>query len=211
MIALQRRLGRRSVVTGLAVSLSFAWSNARAALSTTPRTTAGPFYPREFPVDSDNDLIVVGNRHKPAFGESAYLSGRVLDRDGTPISGAKVEIWQCDAQGRYHHPDSRRGPADPGFQGFGRTLTGAGGSYRFRTIKPVRYPGRTPHIHFLVAPPQGPRLITQMYIAGHPDNDRDFLYRRALREASSPAAIAATFEQSEDDDSDWVARFDLVV
>ena len=204
-------LSRRTAVAGLAISLSFGWRQARAALSATPQTTAGPFYPNKFPADSDNDLVVVGSRSQRAFGEPTYLSGRVLGRDGSPIAGAKVEIWQCDARGRYRHPGSRGGPADPGFQGFGRTSTAADGGYRFRTIKPVRYPGRTPHIHFLVAPRNGRQLITQMYIAGHPDNDRDALYRRALRDVTSAAAIAAKFVQSDGDESAWVAQFDLVV
>ena len=205
------KLTRRGVTAGLAISLSLAWANARAALVATPRTTAGPFYPEAFPADSDNDLAAVTGRSTRAFGQLTYLSGRILGRGGDPIVRARVEIWQCDAQGRYHHPGSRRGPADPNFQGFGRTTTAADGGYEFRTIKPVRYPGRTPHIHFLVAPPTGRSFITQMYVAGHPDNDGDRLYQRALRQASSVSAIAATFEQSDEDESAWLARFDIVI
>ena len=210
MTRLQRRLTRRTVTTGLAVSMSLAWARAHAALVATPRTTAGPFYPEKFPADADNDLVLVAGRKKRAAGQVAYLSGRILNSVGHPITGATVEIWQCDDRGRYHHPGSRRGPADPNFQGFGRTMSGTDGGYDFRTIKPVRYPGRTPHIHFRIATPGNRGFITQMYVAGHPDNDGDFLYRRSLREAS-PSTVAAKFVQSEEDESAWRVRFDIVI
>ena len=209
-MSLQRKLTRRGVTTGLAISLSLAWASARAALVATPRTTAGPFYPDKFPSDSDNDLVIVTGNTKRARGQVTYLSGRVLRSDGLPVAGARVEIWQCDAHGRYHHQGSTRGPADPNFQGFGRTMTTADGGYEFRTIKPVRYPGRTPHIHFLVAAPDARPFITQMYVAGDPGNKADFLYQRSVRTAS-PAAVAAEFGQSDEDESAWVARFDIVI
>jgi len=85
-----------------------------------------------------------------------------------------VEIWQCDALGRYHHPQDRGG-GDPNFQGFGHTVTDADGGYRFRTIKPVPYPGRAPHIHFAVMGGGLRRLTTQMYVAGHPLNQGDWI------------------------------------
>jgi protocatechuate 3,4-dioxygenase beta subunit len=107
-----------------------------------------------------------------------HLGGRLLEPDGRPVPGAQIEIWQCDASGVYHHPRDPRGPADPDFQGFGATTSAADGGYRFRTIEPVAYPGRTPHIHFTISGPGFERLTTQMYLAGHPQNARDGLYRR---------------------------------
>jgi protocatechuate 3,4-dioxygenase, beta subunit len=107
----------------------------------------------------------------------------VLDTDGRPVRDARVEIWQCDAFGVYHHSRDRRGPADPYFQGFGTTGVTAEGAWRFRTIEPVPYPGRTPHIHFQITGPGFEPLTTQMYIAGHPLNARDFLYQRLDRRA----------------------------
>jgi protocatechuate 3,4-dioxygenase beta subunit len=104
----------------------------------------------------------------------------VLDPDGRPVRGVRVEIWQCDAFGVYHHP---RGPADANFQGFGYTTSDDQGAYRFRTIEPVPYPGRTPHIHFKIAGPGFEPLITQMYLAGNPLNERDGLYRRLGEQA----------------------------
>ncbi len=150
-----------------------------AALPTTPRQSAGPFYPNVLSLDTDNDLVRVQGRAAQAVGEITHVFGRVVDTAGNPIAGARVEIWQCDANGRYiHTSDARRGGRDEDFQGYGETITAADGGYRFRTIKPVPYGSRTPHIHFAVLGNGFDRLVTQMYIAGEPRNDRDFLYRR---------------------------------
>ena len=111
-----------------------------------------------------------------AKGDIVHLAGRVLDEDERAVPGARVEIWQCNAFGRYHHPrDSRDAPLDPGFQGYGETVSAADGAWRFRTIKPVAYPGRAPHIHFIVTAPGGGKLITQMYVEGEKLNARDGL------------------------------------
>jgi protocatechuate 3,4-dioxygenase beta subunit len=130
---------------------------------------AGPFYPLEFPLDDDNDLTRVKGRPAPAKGQIADLSGRVLDADGRPLRNARVEIWQCDANGRYHHvDDGAERERDPGFQGYGAAMAGADGGYRFRTIRPVPYPGRSPHIHVRVSHPAAVTLTTQMYVRGDP-------------------------------------------
>src|SRR5438105_10929331 len=169
---------RRRMLGGFAVSaaaLSLSRLAPAAALPPTPAQTAGPFYPIEFPADSDNDLIHVAGRNGTAMGTITYLAGRVLDPDGRPVPGARVEIWQCDANGRYHYvrDDHAGPPLDEKFQGYGQTMTDGNGGYRFRTIRPVAYPGRTPHIYFAVSCPGFPRLTTQMYVAGEPQNQRD--------------------------------------
>jgi len=140
----------------------------------TPRQTEGPFYPLRLPADQDNDLVAVKGARGPAAGEVTHLSGRVLDGNGMPLGGVRVEIWQCDANGRYRHPGDRSGgDADPNFQGFGHFVTGPEGGYSFRTIKPVPYSGRTPHIHFKLRSSNFPEFVTQMYVAGHSGNDGD--------------------------------------
>jgi protocatechuate 3,4-dioxygenase, beta subunit len=149
----------------------------------TPRMTEGPFYPNTFPKDSDADLTRVAGRAGVAQGTILDVSGRVVDRSGRPRAGAKVEIWQCDAQGQYHHIGEREGSGDENFQGYGAVLTDAEGRYRFRTIKPVPYPGRTPHIHFNVVESGRRRLTSQMFIEGEPGNERDGLYRHLGRDA----------------------------
>src|SRR5688572_478252 len=143
----------------------------------TPRMTEGPFYPRTFPADADADLTKVAGHPRAAEGTVLAVSGRVLDRAGRPRLGARVEIWQCDAVGHYHHVGSPAESGDPGFQGFGAVTADAQGRYAFRTIKPVPYPGRTPHIHFTVVEEGRRRLTSQMFVEGEPGNARDGLYR----------------------------------
>ena len=148
----------------------------------TPRMTEGPFYPRSFPKDVDNDLTRIDGRPVAAEGTPLDLTGRLLDRSGRAQAGGKIEIWQCDARGQYHHVGEPEG--DPNFQGFGAVVADAEGRYRFHTIKPVPYPGRTPHIHFTVVEGGRRRLTSQMFIEGEPLNDRDGLYRSLGRSAS---------------------------
>lgn len=182
---------RRGVLgwfAGLAVLLGASPSFA----SRTPSASEGPFYPRpgmRF-ADADNDLVKIAGMVESAGGEIIVLKGRVLDGQGNPASGARVEIWQCDANGRYLHPgDGGGAPRDAAFQGFGHVVTGPDGEYAFRTIKPVPYPGRTPHIHVKVFH-GGRELTTQFYIAGHELNARDGLFRR-MSEAEQQAVSMA--------------------
>lgn len=172
-------LTRRSVIGTLlgGVALSASGPALGASLIATPFQTQGPFYPVELPLDHDNDLVQVAGRPSRAAGDVVHLFGRVVDTSGGPIPDAKVEIWQCDSKGRYHHPQDFNGPADPDFQGYGSTLSSHAGAWRFRTIKPEPYPGRTPHIHFIVSVPGRPRLTTQMYLKDHPLNRRDGLFQ----------------------------------
>jgi len=159
-----------------------------AATLRTPPATEGPFYPPPAMRlgDVDNDLVTVAGKVRQAGGEVVRIAGRVLGTDGRPLAGARVEIWQCDVGGRYLHSGDRGGAArDGGFQGYGHDITGSGGEYSFRTIKPVPYAGRTPHIHVKVLVAGRERLTTQFYLPDHPGNARDWLYQRidpALRE-----------------------------
>jgi protocatechuate 3,4-dioxygenase beta subunit len=156
---------------------------AQVRLTPTPPSTEGPFYPQSFPLDADADLVQVAGRGGSARGQIVYLAGKLVNHDGKPIAGAQVEIWQCDAGGVYHHVGSASRGADPNFQGYGKALTAADGGFRFRTIKPVPYPGRTPHIHVIVAGQGLPKLTTQLYNEGETRNERDFLFRSIAPEA----------------------------
>lgn len=206
------QLGRRrflvgSVVTagGLVVPASLA---AQARLQPTPAQTLGPFYPVRFPPDVDNDLVVLRGSAARAEGTVAHINGRVLGTDGRPIAGAEVEIWQCDVHGRYLHPGSG-GLRDTAFQGFGRAISAADGSYSFRTIRPAPYTGRTPHIHFAVMAPDRRTLVTQMYVAGEPLNERDGLYRSL---GGRRDAVTVRLEAANGLEQGSVAgRFDIVL
>ena len=208
-------IGRRTVLTGLtAAGTSLLVSSSRvlsqSARIATPRQTEGPFYPTEWRDDADNDLVVVKGAASKALGRVVHIEGRVLSVSGAPIGNAAVEIWQCDSQGIYRHPRDEGGSRrrDGGFQGRGRTLTDADGRYRFRTIRPVPYGLRTPHIHFKVVPPTGRLLITQMYVFGEPLNARDgvlgairdtrlrdsLIVRLEAADRLEPGALGGTFD-----------------
>ena len=160
-------------------------------LTKTPAQTEGPFYPNKLPLDTDNDLIIVNDGITPAVGEITHLTGKVVDLKGNPVRNALVEIWQCDAKGVYLHTrDSgpKADKQDKNFQGFGRFLTGSTGEYYFRTIKPVPYPGRTPHIHVKVKKGGKELLTTQCYVKGEAGNARDGVYR-GLRDTAGVVTI----------------------
>ena len=163
-------------------------------LTLTPRQTEGPFYPDKMPLDTDNDLIVINDGVTPAVGEVTWLTGRLLTAAGSPIRNATIEIWQCDSTGVYLH--SRTGgdaaKRDKNFQCFGRFVTGSTGEYVFRTIKPVPYPGRTPHIHVAVKLRGKKELVTQCYIKGHAGNARDGVWK-GIKDPKQRDAVTIDF------------------
>jgi protocatechuate 3,4-dioxygenase beta subunit len=186
-----------------------AWA---AQLLRTPAQTRGPFYPTELPLDHDNDLVTVAGQGGVARGEITNVVGRVLDQAGRPLARARVEIWQCDANGRYRHPwDRRNVPLDPNFQGYGQFVTGPDGAYRFRTIKPVAYTGRAPHIHFAVSGPGFEPLVTQLYVAGAPENARDFVLN-GIADPKARQRLVVPFDVPPGaSGGELVARFDIVL
>jgi protocatechuate 3,4-dioxygenase beta subunit len=164
------------------------------ALTLTPRQTEGPFYPTDLPLDTDNDLILINDSTNPSLGEITHLSGRVLDEKGAPILNALVEIWQADQNGVYLHKGSDGAEKrDGNFQGFGRFLTGSAGEYYFRTIKPVKYPGRMPHIHFAVKMKGREKWTTQLYVKGDPSNEKDFVIRN-IKDAAQRDSVIREFK-----------------
>ena len=140
-------------------------------LKRTPNEILGPFYPVLRSVEKSADLTIVAGRPGRATGEVIYVMGRVLDVQGQPVKGARVELWQANARGRYTHPsDTNPAPLDANFEGFAIQDTDAEGRYRFKTIKPGAYPAtpnwmRPPHLHFEVIGKIN-RMITQMYFPG---------------------------------------------
>ena len=181
------RIARRRVIAvagGIAAWLGFpalVWSRGL------PKMTDGPFYPslsyRARALDWDADLTTVRGRAPDgqplprARGEHLDLHGTVVDADERRIDNAEIEIWQCDVFGSYRHPRGAGNQVDDGFQGFGMSKTDARGLYRFRTIRPAPYPGRTPHIHVLLRHLSFGQLISQLFVVGDAGNAGDFLYR----------------------------------
>lgn len=181
-------------------------------LTRTPPQTEGPFYPDHLPLDTDNDLIAINDTTTPALGDITWVSGRVLDSRGQPIRNALVEIWQCDHNGAYLHSGTgNREKRDAHFQGFGRFLTGSTGEYLFRTIKPVPYPGRTPHIHYAIKMKGKKELITQCYIEGHPGNERDGIWRN-IKDEKARKSVTIPFTPIKNSKiGELAARFDIVM
>ncbi|GIX51102.1 dioxygenase family protein [Sphaerotilus sulfidivorans] len=181
----------------IASSLPLGWGAARAqaaALRPTPSQTEGPFYPIALPADRDADLLRNGRAvYTPR--QVAWVGGTVTDTQGRPLAGGVVEIWQCDEAGHYHHPgDGDR--ADAAFQGFGQVTLARDGRFRFRTLKPAPYTGRTPHIHVKVKLGGRELLTTQFYVQGDPGNARDALWRRL--DAEAQAALTRPFVPGSD-------------
>ena len=206
----QRRQFLRTAALGVA---AFAVPGAFAdELVRTPAQTEGPFYPDKLPLDTDNDLIIVNDNITPAVGEVTHLGGKILDGKGNPVRNALVEIWQVDAKAVYlHTADSGKKKRDQNFQGFGRFLTGSSGEYYFRTIKPVAYPGRTPHIHFKIKREGKELLTTQCYVKGEPQNEKDGIYR-GIKDAKQRESVTIDFAPlKESRAGELTATFDIVL
>ena len=201
---------RRKLMLALSGLLAAGAIGTTAALIPTPRQSAGPFYPETLLLDDDNNLTEVTGNTEKATGIISDVSGRIVDINGKPLRDMRIEIWQCDANGRYRHPrEMAIRPLDKNFQGHGFTLTNTEGLYRFRTIRPVPYPGRTPHIHVAVFPTDEAPFITQLYIAGEERNTTDFLYNHIPSDKRH--LVTAQFESSTTTGADQQARFDIIL
>ena len=205
---------RRRFIRGMSLGLAASFFATRGAfaeeLARTPKQTEGPFYPDHLPLDTDNDLIIVNDGATPALGEVTHLSGRVLSPAGEPIRNALVEIWQVDHNGVYLHSEDKHAARDKNFQGFGRFMTGSSGEYYFRTVKPVKYPGRCPHIHFAIKMKGREKWTTQCYIKGDPSNDGDGVLK-ALKDEKAKALLMVEFSPVKDSKiGELAAKFDIV-
>jgi protocatechuate 3,4-dioxygenase beta subunit len=208
-----QHFSRRRLLGGLAAGAAYFTTRGLLAeeLIRTPPQTEGPFYPDRLPLDTDNDLLIINEGITPAVGEITHLTGRILGPNGEPVRNALVEIWQVDGAGAYlHSGTSNAERRDRNFQGFGRFLTGSTGEYYFRTIKPVPYPGRTPHIHYKVKVKGKDVLATQCYVKDHPNNARDGILQRIEPKARETVLIDfAPIKESRI--GDLAARFDVVL
>jgi protocatechuate 3,4-dioxygenase beta subunit len=205
-------LTRRHALVGAA---ALAGASAVRASSPVPTSSQdiGPFYPLIRPADHDADLTRIKGRKGIAAGQPIQLIGRVVDARGNPVRGAMIDLWQCNAVGRYDHPGDRANPAalDPNFQGFARLASDRNGDFKFRSIKPVAYNTpigqRTPHIHFDISG-GAQRLITQMYFPGETTNDADFLLKNA---GSKDSLIAEAIDRLSMDPVALAYRWTIVL
>ena len=178
----------------------------------------GPVYGHESVLPGDNDLT---KQHAgEPLGERIIVHGHVLDEDGRGVPDTLVEIWQCNAAGRYIHVvDQHDAPIDPNFTGAGRTVTDAKGYYRYVTIKPGAYPWRNhhnawrpAHIHLsLFGHSFLSRLVTQMYFPGDPLFQYDPIHN-SVTDPKARARMISTFDL-ENTSPEWALcyRFDIVL
>ncbi len=210
----RRKFIRQSIVGAAAVAGSalFTTPGLFAEELLTPPMTEGPFYPDKLPLDTDNDLLILNDAITPAVGEITHLTGKVMDQKGNPVRNARVEIWQVDGRGIYlHSKGGDRDKIDKNFQGFGRFTTGLTGEYYFRTVKPVPYPGRTPHIHFAVYVKNKRVLATQCLISGHDMNARDGLFKNIKDPTLQKKLLVDFVPLAESKIGELTANFDIVI
>lgn len=196
-ISRRRFLELSSAMGGLVAGGNLTSLFAQEKRLLTEEQVLGPFYPLNRPLDRDADLTQLRNRRGSAKGQVIHLMGRVVNLQGKPLAGIKLEIWQANAYGRYAHiNDTNKAPLDPNFQGYGVQVTDAKGQFRFKTIKPSAYPtglddwSRPPHIHFYVKGGHE-ALVTQMYFPDEPLNAKDRLLQSA---APNQASLIAKVE-----------------
>ena len=205
-------LSRRRLVQSLTLTAAGLWAPGAFAelLTLTPAMTEGPFFPDKLPLDQDNDLIRMTDHTTPAVGTITNLSGRVLDKNGNPVKDALVELWQADDHGTYiHTKGAAQGERDPGFQGYGKFETAKDGGWKFRTIKPGLYTGRTRHYHFGVTLKGQPRFTTQLFFKDEPGNAKDGILR-ILADEKLHAAVVREFKPVADT-KELAATWDIVL
>ncbi len=169
-----------SAVAAAALGSARAFAQAPACTpgAFTPNLTEGPYFRPDSPERSV--LLDPG-----VSGTKIVLAGLVLDSACRPVKGALVDLWHADGQGRYDNA---------GYRLRGHQYTDAAGRYRFETVAPAPYVGRTRHFHVKVQAAAGPVLTTQLYFPGEPGNVRDGLFRKELLLALSPDAASGGFD-----------------
>lgn len=207
----ESKISKRAVISALPLISLCGFSSAHANdKRKTPYLTKGPFYPASPSRGEDENLLIADGGSLHANGELLSLSGRIMTPSRKPIENALVEIWQCDHTGHYLVESTRQGSTDVNFQGYGKTRTGIDGEFRFLTIKPVPYPGRTPHIHFKVSAPNKATLFTQMFCSTDAEeNERDTFYRSLSVEHRG--LVTASLRRPTNTLSKWTTQFDIFI
>jgi len=163
---------------------------------------------------------LAGREGRRALGQLIHLRARVVDEDGAPLAGAIVEIWHCNAAGKYIHPnDGSDSPVDPNFNGHARLVAGDSGLIDLRTIKPAAYAvpdsggwWRPPHVHVAVwGRVWLSRLVTQVFFEGEPLNAHDGILNAIRDEAARNRCIARLAPTAKGPADALVYEYQLVV
>ncbi|TXI00501.1 MAG: 6-chlorohydroxyquinol-1,2-dioxygenase [Pseudorhodobacter sp.] len=198
----------------LGVSMLVDAINNRRPDGATENTVFGPFHVEDAPIRAMGDTISLDGK-----GEPCLFEGKVLDLQGNPIEGACVDVWSDNADGFY---DVQQPGVQPKWNNRGRFITGPGGAYAFRGIKPTSYPipddgpvgkmlghlGRHPyrpaHMHFLVTAPGFQKLVTHTFVGGDPYLESDAVF-------GVKQTLVAPFERLTGADTLWRSPFDFVL
>lgn len=188
--------------------------NNRRPAGATENTVLGPFHVAGAPERAMGSTISLDGK-----GESCLFEGRVLDLEGNPVEGARIDVWSDNAEGFY---DVQQPDVQPGWNNRGIFTTGADGRYRFIGIKPVSYPipddgpvgrmltalGRHPyrpaHMHFLVTAPGYQKVVTHTFVGDDPYLGSDTVF--GVKET-----LVAPFERVDDGTTVWRSAFDFVL
>ena len=210
MLKKRRHFLRLPALLGLGVTTNVSAKD----LFITPAESEGPFYPVVAQADQDFDLTQVAGRTASAQGEAVFMHGKVLDTDGSPISGATIDLWQANTHGKYRHPfDSSKQALDDNFQGWAIIQSGINGDFRFKTIIPGAYDvgrgwTRPPHLHFKVSRRGFVELTTQMYFPEQELNEQDLLLQQKTKEEQQ--AMIAKLD-SRAPTGEKIYRYDIVL
>ena len=184
------RLSRRHILGSALASSSLGFTiqspRARHPLRNATTVRKRPFDKRRGHISNrvrlNADLVEPDTK-----GQLVEINGQVVTRSCRPVARALLDLWHADERGEYDNA---------AFRYRGHLFTDGEGRYRFRTILPALYPGRTRHYHIKVQAPERPVLTTQLYFPDEPANRRDGLFRRDLvmRITEAPAGLAARFD-----------------
>ncbi len=192
--------------------------NRAIKIDHTVTEVTGPLFSSVKLEPGEGDLSIENG--KEAQGQRIFVSGRVLDEGGRPVPNTLIEIWQCNAAGRYLHPnDQHPAPLDPNFVGRGRMISNEKGEYKFTTIKPGAYPWgnhfnawRPAHIHFsLFGPAFVTRLVTQMYFPEDPLFAFDPIFNSIPSESARKRMISEFDLDTTEPDFALSFKFDFVL
>ena len=199
-------MDRRSFIkNSLSGAVALTASNVVYGQISTPRDAEGPYYPVTSQADKDADLTRVVGKSGIAQGVVIHIYGQVVDTEMKVIENAKIDIWQANTFGKYHHPnDSSQAPIDENFQAWAVIKSSKDGHFRFKTIMPGAYPfgekpenQRTPHIHLKAEKSGYTPITTQIYFPGQKQNQTDGLYQRKTPEQRSMMTAVATKRSNE--------------